>query len=102
MNDPIPHQLEPIEAKIDQLFSLMEQLLALHNLKPAKPVSPFLPLREAAEALNTTDRALRTDINKGLIPPHLYFTRKGAKGMRSRYFVDVVGYYAHLRSKGSR
>lgn len=103
MNDPLPHQLEPIEQKIDQLFSLMEQLLALHNLKPAKPVNPFLPLAEASVAMGySSPRALRVAITRGKIPPKFVTWTLGEQGMRRRYLVDVNGYYAHLGHKGSR
>ncbi|MEI6830674.1 MAG: hypothetical protein WCK64_12620 [Synechococcaceae cyanobacterium ELA445] len=84
---------------VDQLDRIEAHL----NLKPAKLMSPYLPLDEAAEALRyPSPRALRTAIKRQVIPPQYLSESKGPKGLRTSYRVNVTGYLAHLGGKGRR
>jgi hypothetical protein len=94
--------LEVICQQIALNTELLQRIDAKLNLKPAKAVSPFIPVKEAAVRLHYANaELLKDEIRRGEIPTQFIRWKTGPTGQRRRYFMDVDGYISHLRHKGS-
>jgi len=86
--------------KLDLVCTLLQQVLAKLELQPVSGSSPWLPLRQAANALHySSPRALRMAINRGRIPSQFVRSTVGKTGRRRTLYVDVEGFASHLRDK---
>lgn len=91
---------EDIQQQLSAINDVLRRIQAQLEFKPSKPVSPWLPLSDAATALHfTSSRALRAAIDRGRIPPQFVRATLGETGKRRTLYVDVEGFASHLRDK---
>ena len=89
-------ELSTLTQKIEQL-SAEVSLLKAQQGKGAVPVSPWLPLKEAASRLNfSSDRSLRNRIKNGQFPPECFRIDPAASGRTPKYLVHVERYIKRL------
>lgn len=89
-----------IQQQLATINDLLRQIQARLELGSNKPVSPWLPLPDAARPLHfKSSRALRTAIDRGRIPPQFVRATLGETGKRRTLYVDVEGFTSHLRNK---
>jgi hypothetical protein len=95
--------IELIQQQLDSISAQLQQLLAIQKLKPASPISPFIPAEEAAKLLHYANPdQLKEEIRQGKIPTQFVRWKTGPKGERRRYLLNVDGYISHLLGKGRR
>ncbi len=93
-----PTPEDAINRRLDLISAQLQRIYAQLEFKPSKPVSPWLPLTDAAKALHfKSSRALRAAIDRGRIPPQFVRATLGETGKRRTLYVDVEGYASHLR-----
>ncbi|MCT0198882.1 hypothetical protein KQ313_04200 [Synechococcus sp. CS-1325] len=78
----------------------LQRINARLELRPSNLKSPWLPLADAAQALNfRSSRVLRAAINRGHIPPQFIRSRTGPSGKRRTFYVNAEEYTPHLSNK---
>lgn len=87
-----------LSAKMDNLSAQLKLFYAQCRPQQAHKVSPWLPLREAAELLHIkSPRALKARILRGGFPPDCYRLLPSPSGKRHSYVVNVERYLKTLR-----
>ena len=88
--------LSSVNQTVQRLTAEMA-LLKAQQSKPARPSSPWLPLKEAASRLNfSSARSLRNRIKNGSFPPDCFRIDPAAPGRVTRYLVNVERYIKKL------
>lgn len=89
-----------IKQQLDLICAQLHVIQARLELQPKASNSPWVPLAQAARALRfPSNRALRTAIDRGRIPPQFVTCTMGESGKRRTLYVDVDGFASHLRNK---